>query len=84
MTTRDADIVKEISSYVNSYSSNYKEFARLMSYEHRTLQQEFTQLCIEWLKKLSKAEGYDIRNEASVKFAQSIKNKLDKVNLPLI
>lgn len=82
MKTVDADIVKEISNYVNSYSSDYKEFARLMSYEHRTLQQQFTKLCIAWLKELSETENYDLRNEGSVKFAKSIKDKL--VNLPLI
>ena len=82
MKTIDADIVKEISSYVNNGSSDYKEFARLMSYEHRTLQQQFTKLCIAWLKELSETESYDLRNEASIKFAQSIKDKL--VNLPLI
>ena len=82
MKTIDKDIVKEISNYVNSYSSDYKEFARLMSYEHRTLQQNFTKLCIAWLKELSETENYDLRNEASVEFAKSIKDKL--VNLPLI
>ena len=84
MKTVDADIVKEISNYVNSYSADYKEFARLMSYEHRTLQQNFTKLCIAWLKELSETENYDLRNEESIKFAQSIKDKLDKANLPLI
>ena len=82
MKTIDTDIVKEISNYVNSYSSSYEEFARLMSYEHRTLQQNFTKLCIAWLRELSETESYDLRNEASVKFAKSIKDKL--VNLPLI
>ena len=84
MKTVDADIVKEISNYVNSYRSDYKEFARLMSYEHRTLQQQFTKLCIAWLKELAETENYDLRNEDSIKFAQSIKDKLDKANLPLI
>lgn len=82
MKTVDVDIVKEISNYVNSYRSDYKEFARLMSCEHRTLQQQFTKLCIAWLKELSETENYDLRNEGSVKFAKSIKDKL--VNLPLI
>ena len=82
MAQRDKDIVEEISNYVNSYSSDYKEFAKLMSYEHRTLQQNFTKLCIAWLKELSETENYDLRNEASVEFAKSIKDKL--VNLPLI
>ena len=82
MKTIDVDIVKEISNYVNSYSADYKEFAKLMSYEHRTLQQNFTKLCIAWLKELSETENYDLRNKASIEFAQSIKDKL--VNLPLV
>ncbi len=82
MKTIDTDIVKEVISYVNNGNSSYEEFARLMSYEHRTLQQQFTKLCIAWLKELSETESYDLRNEASIKFAKSIKDKL--VNLPLI
>lgn len=82
MAQRDTEIVKEVSNYVNSMNSSYEEFARLMSYEHRTLQQNFTKLCIAWLRQLSETENYDLRNEASIKFAKSIKDKL--VNLPLI
>ena len=82
MAQRDNDAVNFIGSYVNSFGTDYKEFARLMSYEHRTLQQNFTKLCIAWLKELSETENYDLRNEASIKFAKSIKDKL--VNLPLI
>lgn len=82
MKTIDTEIVKEVINYVNNGNSSYKEFARLMSYEHRTLQQQFTKLCIAWLKELSETESYDLRNEASIKFAKSIKDKL--VNLPLI
>ena len=55
-----------------------------MSYEHRTLQQQFTKLCIAWLKELAETESYDLRNEESIKFAQSIKDKLKSANLPLI
>ena len=82
MAQRDKDAVNFISSYVNSFGTDYKEFAKLMSYEHRTLQQNFTKLCIAWLKELSETESYDLRNEGSIKFAQSIKDQL--TNLPLI
>lgn len=82
MATRDNDAVQTMSSYVNSMGTDYKEFARLMSYEHRTLQQNFTKLCIAWLKQLSETENYDERNRASVEFAKSVKNQL--VGLPLI
>ena len=82
MTDRNLDAVRTMSNYVNSFSTDYKEFARLMSYEHRTLQQNFTKLCIAWLQELSKTENYDARNEGSVKFAQSIQDKL--TGLPMI
>ena len=82
MTDRDKDAVKAMSNYVNSFNVNYDEFAKQMSYEHRTLQQNFTRLCIAWLKQLSETEYYDLRNEGSVKFAQSIQDKL--VGLPMI
>ena len=82
MTDRDKDAVKTMSNYLNSFSVNYDEFAKQMSYEHRTLQQNFTRLCIAWLKQLSETEYYDDRNAGSVKFAQSIQDKL--VGLPMI
>ena len=82
MAQRDTDAVKFISNYVNSFNVDYEEFAKEMSYEHRTLQQNFTRLCIAWLKQLSQTEYYDLRNEGSVKFAQSIQDKL--ASLPMI
>lgn len=81
MTTTET--VKTVSNYVNSMSADYNEFAELMGREHRTLQQNFTKLCVAWLKHLATTEYYDLRNEASVKFAQSIQDKLD-AQLPLI
>ena len=82
MANRDTDAVKFMSNYINSFNVDYEEFAKEMSHEHRTLQQNFTRLCIAWLKQLSETEYYDLRNEASVKFAQGIKDKLE--GLPCI
>jgi hypothetical protein len=82
MNTSEA--VGTISSFVNNMGVDYEEFARLMGNEHRTLQQNFTKLCVAWLKYLSEVEYYDLRNEGSVKFAQSIKDKLTDAQLPLI
>ncbi len=82
MITKDKEMVNLMSDYVNSSASNYGEFAKLFAGEHRTLQQQFTKLCIAWLDELANTNNYDARNEASVEFAKSIKDKL--VNLPLI
>ena len=59
-------------------------FVERMSREHRTLQQTFTRLCIKWLQHLSQTEHYDLRNEASVEFAKSIKRELDNAAIPFI
>lgn len=47
------------------------KFVDAMLREHRTLQQAFTKLVVDWLKALSESR-YDLRNEASVKLAQAL------------
>ena len=79
-----SETVSVMSNFVNGMGADYKEFAELMGRGHRTLQQNFTKLCVAWLKHLAEVEYYDLRNEGSVKFAQSIKNQLDNAQLPLI
>ena len=83
MNERTKEAVNFMSSYVNG-SAEYKDFAERMSIEHRTLQQNFTKLCVAWLKTLANTEYYDLRNQASVEFARSIKKELDEVYLPLV
>ena len=78
------EVVSVMSNYVNSFNCEYKQFAETMGYEHRTLQQNFTKLCVAWLKHLAETNSYDLRNQASVEFAKSIQEQLDTVALPLI
>ena len=55
-----------ITNMVNSFSFNFKEFCQTMQYEHRTLQQSFTRLCLAWIQHCaSDAYPTDGRNEAS-------------------
>ena len=82
MNTEDA--VRTVSNYVNNFGCDYEEFAKKFGCEHRTLQQNFTRLCVAWLKHLSETEYYDLRNQASVEFAKAIKDKLGEVALPMI
>ena len=84
MAQRDIEMAEKMSNYVNCMSTDYEDFVKTMKCSHRTLQQNFTKLCIEWLKSLSEQEYYDDRNEASVLFAKSIKEQLDTVALPYI
>lgn len=81
---KDKKIVEKLTQYVNNISFNPDEFVDEMSRQHRTLQQRYTFLCVAWLKKLADTEYYDGRNEASVKFAKSIKKELDDATFPYI
>lgn len=64
-----------LSTLVNSFSFDAEGVAKAMSNQHRTLQQAFTSLCIEWLKMCA-SDTYrtDGRNEASHNVAVEIKN----------
>jgi len=48
-------VVNVISNFVNCFGSREDEFTKLMSREHRTLQQKFLQdFCIAWFKYFSR------------------------------
>jgi len=81
------ETVKFMSDFVNSFGSDEKEFARLMGCEHRTLQQNFTRLCVAWFEYLSRVKDnwYDLRNEGSVELGRKFVEKLkDDLYLPHI
>ena len=91
---KEQETAKIMSNAVNG-SFNCKEFARYMNHEHPTLQQSFTNVCLEWLRFLANAEEnkawIDGRNECAVKAAKRLKPMLydEKypdypVRLPLI
>jgi hypothetical protein len=64
-----ADVVTR---YLNH--SNPSDLAKAIGRDHRTLQQLFTRVCVEWINNLSKLEsgGYDLRNADSVELAKSL------------
>jgi hypothetical protein len=70
---RITSTVRAMTDMVNYASRNGGEFNRLMSREHRTLQQSFTRLCLEWIEHCA-SEGYqtDPRNESSKWIAQKL------------
>ena len=53
-------------------SGRLNKLVDLMSKDHRTHQQNFTRLMLEYLKNIADNE-YDLRNEASVKVARELK-----------
>lgn len=50
------EVVVTMSNFVNSYSRTHEEFCKEMSREHRTLQQSFTRLCLQWLEHIASDE----------------------------
>jgi len=60
-------IASEITNFLNNYNSKEDELVKAMSYEHRTLQQNFTRLALRWLEHCANLPSthYDLRNEAS-------------------
>lgn len=71
-------IVSEVSDFLNNFRHDNKVFCKEMAREHRYLQNEFTGLCIEWLRTCaSKDYYYDGRNEFSYKVAKDILDKVE-------
>jgi len=72
-TTQAKEVVTNVTDYLNSFSNKNKDFIAEMSREHRTLQQNFTKLCMEWLEHCASNDyHFDGRNEASHKVSKEM------------
>lgn len=70
---KEQELALTVSNGLNNLSFNHADFCKQMAKEHRYLQNEFTYLCMEWLRTCAKEDyGYDGRNEYSHKVAQKI------------
>ena len=80
------DAVRDIGRLANSFSFNAKDIAEYFAQvEHRTIQQNLTRFCIEWLKVCASEDyGYDGRNEASHEVAKELLDGHDVRGLPFI
>lgn len=80
------DHVRAVADVANHLSTrSCGEFAALFTREHRTIQQNFTRLCVAWLVELAKPEArFDLRNDASVKLAREFVMKVEERGLPFI
>ena len=66
MSKQTKELVQDITDYLNTFNSKEKEFCEEMSREHRTLQQNFTRLCLQWIEHCASPEyRTDGRNEGS-------------------
>lgn len=75
------NIAKEMSNFVNSYSSDHIEFINEMGKDHRTLQQSFTKLCLKWIEYVASDEyRTDGRNQDSHDVCQKMVQAFQKEN----
>ena len=67
------ELVGKITDHVNSFTRDPEDFNILMSMKHRTLQQSFTRMCLQWLEHVA-SDNYrtDGRNEYSHKVAKEM------------
>lgn len=66
---------------------NREDFISAMASEHRTLQQGFTRMCVNWLFHLASLNDgeYDLRNQASVELARKIVAEMgNDLHLPMV
>lgn len=79
MTKNTDTVVQELTDYLNSFTSKEKEFCESMSRGHRTLQQGFTRLCLQWLEHCATDDYHtDGRNKSSQEVAKKIMSMWEK------
>jgi len=67
------ELTNVITNHLNSFNDKSEEFNLAMSREHRTLQQNFTRLCLKWIEFVASEEYLtDARNEQSKEVAQNL------------
>jgi hypothetical protein len=75
------NIAREMSNFVNSYSNRSKEFNLEMASEHRTLQQNFTKLCLQWIEFVGSDDyRHDLRNQDSHETCKKMLETFKKEN----
>lgn len=67
------ELTNIITNHLNTFGDKSEAFNEAMSREHRTLQQNFTRLCLKWLEHVASDEySTDGRNEQSKDIAQAL------------
>jgi hypothetical protein len=84
-SNKSIEKAREISRVINDFGFSPSEVAEAMANEHRTLQQSFTSLCLEWLRLCASEDyRYDGRNELSHIVAKELVGDKDIHGLPMI
>lgn len=79
-TPKEQQLATHITNEINCIF-DYKAFVEQMSREHRTLQADFTTLCLEWLLKcreMYESDNFDGRNMYACKTGKVLMDYLEK------
>ena len=67
------ELTEIITNHLNTFGDKSEAFNEAMNRQHRTLQQNFTRLCLKWLEYVASDEyRTDGRNEQSKDIAQTL------------
>lgn len=74
------NLVNETTNMLNSFSDeNMETFVKQMNFQHRTLQQNFTKMCLKWIENVGSDDyRYDGRNQYSHEICKEIVDKVGK------
>ena len=84
---RNKHNAEQVAEMLNVFGFDNDGFCDAMCRQHRTLQQNFTRLCIAWLATCASDDyRYDGRNEASHEVAKALINSQDAdfLGLPFV
>ena len=76
------ETVKKVTDIVNTFNDDPMDtFIRQMTFQHRTLQQSFTKLCLKWIETVASDEyRFDGRNQHSHEQCQKIVEAMKPLN----
>ena len=86
MENKEQKFADAITNHLNTFGFKQEDFNEAMSREHRTLQQNFTRMCLGWIEHMAETDlkRTDHRNEASAtvskKLIERFLEKEDEIN----
>lgn len=64
--TREQILAEQISNSINTFNFDTEKFVNEIDRDHRTLQQQFTGICLAWIEHVGSPDyNFDGRNEYS-------------------
>ena len=81
------EMAEQLANFVNTFGSDRTEAcARAMVHQHRTLQQSMTRLFVRFMELQAQEDDYDLRNQASIRFARKLVKLMEdeQIGLPMV